>query len=134
MNKEIMLELKSDYVAKYQDGYPLLLKEALVDFEKVTQEGSVLNLFSPKKKFIAKAYHGLQNKGFGWILSRDVNEHIDARYFTTKIKTALKDISLMGYSNNIPNKLTIETIEKALKGVDVEVVDGVKGLFENLDD
>ena len=51
----------------------------------------------------------------------------------TKIKTALKDISLMGYSNNIPNKLTIETIEKALKGVDVEVVDGDKELFENLD-
>ena len=58
MKKEINLELKSDYVTKYQDGYPLLLKEALVDFDKVTQEGLILNLFSSKKKFIAKYTHG----------------------------------------------------------------------------
>ena len=89
MKKEINLELKSDYVTKYQDGYPLLLKEALVDFDKVTQEGLILNLFSSKKKFIAKAYHGKQNKGFGWILSFDKEQEINEAYFTTKIQSAL---------------------------------------------
>ena len=52
----------------------------------------------------------------------------------TKIKTVLNDISSNECSDNIPNKLTRETIEKALKGIDIEIVDGVKGLFENLDD
>ena len=89
MNKEIMVELKPDYVAKYEDGYPLLLKEAILHFDKITQEGSILNLFTPKKKFIAKAYHGLQNKGFGWILSQNAQEQIDTAYFTTQIQTAL---------------------------------------------
>ena len=89
MKKEINLILKSDYVSQYEDGYPLLLKEVLVDFEKVTQEGTIVNLLTSKKKFVAKAYHGLQNKGFGWILSRDQSESIDTTYFTTKIKTAL---------------------------------------------
>ncbi len=86
---KIDLELKSDYIAKYEEGYPLLLKEALVDFNKVTQEGMLLNLFGANKKFIAKAYYGNQNKGFGWILSYDKNEKIDLRFFSKKIKSAI---------------------------------------------
>ena len=38
MKKEISLNLKQDYVEKYQDGYPLLIKEALNDFDKVKEE------------------------------------------------------------------------------------------------
>ena len=90
MKKEIHLSLKSDYIEKYESGYPLLLKEALVDFDKVTEEGVLLNLYSSKKKFIAKAYHGLQNKGFGWILSSSLDENIDVSFFTKKISKAVK--------------------------------------------
>ena len=90
MNKEINVNVKQDYVQKYQEGYPLLVKEALIDFKKVTQEGMLLNLYTEKKKFIAKAYHGLQNKGFGWILSSSSSENIDTNYFTKKIKEAIQ--------------------------------------------
>ncbi len=91
MKKEISLNLKPDYIEKYENGYPLLLKEALSDFDKINQEGLILNLFTPKNKFIAKAYHGLQNKGFGWILSLDKSESIDASFFTKKIKEAMQN-------------------------------------------
>ena len=42
-----------------------------------------------QKKFIAKAYYGIQNKGYGWILTYDKNEKIDQNYFEKKIKEAI---------------------------------------------
>lgn len=89
MKKEINLTLKEEYIQKYSNSYPLLLKEALVDFDKVTQEGVLLNLYANNKKFIAKAYHGLQNKGFGWVLSEREDEVIDSSFFARKIKLAI---------------------------------------------
>ena len=43
-----------------------------------------------KKKFIAKAYYGIQNKGYGWILSYKEDEKIDISFFEKKIKAAVK--------------------------------------------
>jgi len=89
MNKEINLTIKSEYVSNYRDGYPLVSKEAVSDWNKVTNEGTIINLFDNKKKFIAKAYHGIQNKGYGWVLSLEEDEKIDSEYFTKKIRDAL---------------------------------------------
>ncbi len=89
MRKEINIELKSEYISKYEEAYPLLLKEALVDFNTLIPEGMLLNLLSTNHKFIAKAYYGNQNKGFGWILSSDKNEKIDLDFFIKKIKLAI---------------------------------------------
>ncbi len=90
MNSEINLILKEDYIDKYKNGYPLILKEAIVDWSKVSDEGSILNLLDSKKKFIAKGYYGIQNKGFGWVLSSLKDEKIDIDFFTRKIKSAIE--------------------------------------------
>ena len=90
MNKEIDLIVKPDFVQDYKDAYPLISKESVVDWSGVVEEGVVINLFDNKKKFIAKGYHGIQNKGYGWILSYKQDEKIDADYFTKKIKSAIK--------------------------------------------
>jgi len=90
MNKEINLIIKQEYVDNYKNGYPLLSKESILDLNILGCEGSVLNLVDSKNKFIAKAYHGIQNKGYGWILSLKQNEKIDVDFFKTKIKEAIK--------------------------------------------
>ena len=90
MNKEINVTVKSDYVVKYRDGYPLILKESISDWDKVPGEGTILNLFDNKRKFILKAYHGIQNKGYGWVLTLLQDEQIDVNFFTEKINAALK--------------------------------------------
>src|SRR5699024_12449925 len=41
--------------------------------------------------YVATAYYGLQNKGIGWVLSRDEKEVIDDSFFKNKIDLALKD-------------------------------------------
>ncbi len=90
MNREINLTIKPDYTSKYRDGYPLISKESISDWDKVQHEGTIINLLDNKKKFILKAYHGIQNKGYGWVLSTKQDEKIDVDFFSRKIKSALK--------------------------------------------
>ena len=90
MHKEIDLTIKSGYIKEYQDGYPLISKESIVDWNRVTAEGTIVNLLDDRKKFIAKGYYGKQNKGYGWVLSSKKDEKIDVSYFVKKIKSAIK--------------------------------------------
>ena len=90
MTQEISLTVKSEFIKPYKDGYPLISKESILNWDKVSEEGSVLNLVDEKGKFILKAYHGVQNKGYGWALSFDKNEKIDTAYFSKKISSAIE--------------------------------------------
>jgi len=89
MPQEIDLIVKSEFARTYKDAYPLISKESILKWDKVKQEGLVLNLFDEKKKFILKAYHGVQNKGYGWALSTCRDDKIDTAFFTKKIQAAL---------------------------------------------
>ncbi|MEA3228192.1 MAG: RlmI/RlmK family 23S rRNA methyltransferase, partial [Campylobacterota bacterium] len=88
--KEINLIIKQDYIEKYQNGYPLIDRESIVDWHKVEEEGTILNLLNSKKKFIAKGYYGIQNKGYGWVLSNKKEQKIDTSFFIHKIKSAIE--------------------------------------------
>jgi len=88
MSLNLDLTLKPDFVSKIQSGYPLLLKEFVKDWEKVKEEGSLLNLYDNKNRFIAQAYHGLQNKGHGWIISKEKQTELTSDFFVKKLQTA----------------------------------------------
>jgi 23S rRNA (cytosine1962-C5)-methyltransferase len=90
MNKEINLSIKPGYVKAYQDGYPLISKESVVDWSKVQDEGTILNLLDERKKFIVKGYYGKQNKGYGWVLSSRKEVKIDVSFFAGKIRSAIQ--------------------------------------------
>ena len=88
--QEIQVTVKPDFVEAYKKGYPLISKESIVSWGKVKEEGSVLNLVDEKGKFILKAYHGVQNKGYGWALSLKKDAKIDTAFFSKKIESALE--------------------------------------------
>ena len=90
MTQEIQVTVKPDFVEAYKKGYPLISKESIVSWESVKEEGSVLKLVDEKGKFILKAYHGVQNKGYGWALSTKKDEKVDSTFFTKKIESALE--------------------------------------------
>jgi 23S rRNA (cytosine1962-C5)-methyltransferase len=90
MNKAIDLTIKPQYVKNYMNGYPLISKDSIVDWSKVRSEGTIVNLLDERKKFIAKGYYGIQNKGYGWVLTSKKEEEINVSYFTHKIKTAIQ--------------------------------------------
>jgi len=89
MNNTINLKIKTKYIEEYQEKYPLIEKEIIENIVDLKEEGTIVNLISPKNKFIAKGYYGRQNKGYGWVLTYDKNEQIDKNFFIKKIKEAI---------------------------------------------
>ncbi|PLY07032.1 MAG: RlmI/RlmK family 23S rRNA methyltransferase [Arcobacter sp.] len=90
MYKEVDVIIKPRFIDEYKDGYPLISKESILNWDKISEEGTIINLLDNKKKFIAKGYHGIQNKGFGWVLTNTKNQKIDTEYFKARIKDAIE--------------------------------------------
>ncbi|WP_026695905.1 class I SAM-dependent rRNA methyltransferase [Peribacillus kribbensis] len=86
----IQLKIKSKFVSKYKSGYPLIQKEALLNVQALKEEGTLLSLSDEKNQFIGKGYYGRQNKGLGWILTRNEKERIDQEFFNKKMWEAVK--------------------------------------------
>lgn len=88
MTKTIELQLNAKNIADIKRGYPLILKDAILNPEALTSEGSIIRLVDRNWRFVAKGYYGEQNKGIGWVLTRKENEEIDFDFFESKIAAA----------------------------------------------
>jgi 23S rRNA (cytosine1962-C5)-methyltransferase len=89
MKTEMSIKIKSKFVSKLKSGYPLISKDALFNLNELNEEGSIIKLVDERNKFIAKGYFGKQNKGYGWVLSRNEHDQLDQSFFTKKIKLAI---------------------------------------------
>jgi 23S rRNA (cytosine1962-C5)-methyltransferase len=87
--QDIRLKVNSKFVNKYRSGFPLILTDAILNQKDLKEEGTVVNLVDEKNKFIAKGYYGRQNKGYGWVLSKNEHEKFDKNFFKNKIVAAL---------------------------------------------
>lgn len=85
MKKQVDLKIKSKYIKRYKNGYPLILKSAIENIDELYKEGTIVNLFDDKIKFIARGYYGKQNKGYGWVLTQKEDECIDIDFFRKKL-------------------------------------------------
>lgn len=91
MKKELTIKVKSKFVNKYKNGYPLIMKDALINQNELDEEGTIIKLVDDKNRFIAKGYYGRQNKGYGWILSQKENAQFDQRFFENKLKMVISE-------------------------------------------
>lgn len=89
MPKVIQLAIHPEYEQKYKSGYPLLFQDAVTHPQLLETEGAIVRLSDRKNRFIANAYLGKQNKGFGWVLSYDEQEAIDLAFFIHRLRSAL---------------------------------------------
>lgn len=89
MTNELSVQIHSKHKKKFENGYPLIFKEAIVNSERLKEEGTILKLEDEQGRFIGKGYYGRQNKGYGWVLTQQQNELIDQEFFVRKIQTAL---------------------------------------------
>lgn len=87
---QIELKVKPNFVAKISDGFPLILKEAVEPLDDSVTEGTLLKIVRPNGKNIGTGYYGKQNKGIGWVLTRDPLEKINQEFFEGKLKSALE--------------------------------------------
>ena len=86
--KEAALIVKSEFVTKYKNGYPLVSRDTLENPQVLREEGQIITLLDNKKSFIGKGYYGNQNKGCGWILSNSKNSVFDYKFFYNKLRNA----------------------------------------------
>jgi len=77
------------YIKRYQDGFPLITKDALISGVGPVNEGDIVHLVNQENKFIAKAYYGKQNKGIGWVLTTNRQMKLDAVFFLETIRKAI---------------------------------------------
>ncbi len=138
---EIDLIIKPEFVQKYRDGYPLISKDSISDLNRIKEEGVILNFLDTKGRFVAKGYHGIQNKGFGWILSSDKNEQIDKNYFAKKIKIALTCRDDFFSSKHTTAFRVFNGEGDGVGGISIDYFDGYymltwysKGIYEFKDD
>src|SRR5690606_23156713 len=75
--------------ASYAAGYPLIEKEALADTQMLKEEGSLLRLTDSQGRFLARGYYGKQNKGLGWIWTRNEEESIDQAFMERKLAKSI---------------------------------------------
>lgn len=90
MKTETLLYVKTSYIKRYRNGYPLVLEDSIININQAPEEGTIIKLFDENENFIGKGYYGRQNKGIGWILSMDEKEKISQAFFHGKIELALE--------------------------------------------
>lgn len=90
MTKAVRVQVKADFVKDLKAGYPLISKDAIKNSDVLKTEGALIDLYDEHNRFLAKGYYGIQNKGRGWVLSRNQHEVIDQAFFENKLKKALE--------------------------------------------
>lgn len=89
MRNELDIKVTETLAQDLQKGVPILMKDGFHEKDSL-EEGSILKLQNPSGKFIGKGYVGKQNKGIGWLLTKNENEKIDKSFFQKKIETAIQ--------------------------------------------
>ena len=88
MRQEISVTVTDKAKAEFQRGLPLIAKEALEEAEGLTAEGAILHLTDKAGRFLAKGYYGKQNKGYGWVLTRNKDEAINQAFIERTLREA----------------------------------------------
>ena len=82
------------------------------------------DLIDENNKFLAKGYYGKQNKGIGWVLSRDPNEKIDQPFFEKKLRAAVQNRSSF-YNDNDTTAFRVFNGEgDGIGGITIDFFDG----------
>lgn len=89
MTKTIDVQLNAKGITDLRKGYPLILKDVVLNPQVLKEEGSIVRFVDRNWRFMAKGYYGVQNKGIGWVLTRREEETIDFDFFESRIRAAL---------------------------------------------
>lgn len=87
--KHINITVKNKWLKTFEDKNPLIHEQAILKPGHLPKEGTLINLIDESGQFIGKGYYGQQNKGCGWIISRDKNVLVDRKFFSTLFSKAV---------------------------------------------
>jgi 23S rRNA (cytosine1962-C5)-methyltransferase len=84
----VTVQIETPFEKNVQNGNPLLYKDAIATSINL-EEGQVIDVVTKQNKFIGRGYYAIQNKGIGWILTREKNVPIDTAFFEQHLKKAI---------------------------------------------
>lgn len=84
----VTVKIETSFEKNVQNGNPLLYKDAIATSMNL-EEGQVIDVVTKQNKFIGRGYYAIQNKGIGWILTREKNVPIDSAFFEQHLKKAI---------------------------------------------
>ena len=87
MKNEMTVTVKDQLKNELAKGSPLITKEGLRG-EIDAPQGTLLRLVDEDGQFLATGYYGEQNKGVGWVLTRNQDEAIGQAFIERKFETA----------------------------------------------
>ncbi|MDG5790044.1 class I SAM-dependent rRNA methyltransferase [Evansella sp. AB-P1] len=124
MEKEVSLMVKPNVEKKYKGGYPLILKEAIMNLSDVKEEGTLIQLVDQRNSFIGRGYYGRQNKGYGWILTNKEKEIINESFFEKKLSTALQKRTVLFEDNQTTAFRLFNGEGDGIGGLTIDYYDG----------
>lgn len=116
MRQLVELQVDAKAIKDLTNGYPLILKDAIVTSEVEVEEGSLLHLVDKNGGYIATGYYGAQNKGIGWVLSRKEKETIDVKFLRTKFVKRQKSVQISLLPTIQAHSVYLTVRETALAG------------------
>lgn len=132
--------IDKDFVEKYKKGYPILSSD-FIDYKyNSDDEGKTVKLLDDKHKYIATAYLGKQNKGLGWVFSKNRRELFDSSFIQGKIKQALAEREVFFNDNSTNAFRLFNSYGDGIGGLTIDYYDGFlliywynKGIFKFAD-
>lgn len=80
MKTIVNVKVNKKAAVKLRKGYPLIEKDAVENSKVLKEEGMIIRILDEKKNYIGTGYYGVQNKGVGWVITREPEEYIDAAF------------------------------------------------------
>ncbi|ARK32836.1 class I SAM-dependent rRNA methyltransferase [Halalkalibacter krulwichiae] len=90
MRTELNVLIKKQAADKIRKGFPLIEQTALVRALPKVDEGAILHLFDESERYLGKGYYGKQNKGIGWVLTKDQHMKLETTFFNSHLKKAIE--------------------------------------------
>ncbi|MFA9556292.1 class I SAM-dependent rRNA methyltransferase [Evansella sp. AB-rgal1] len=122
--EEIQVKIKNSFAKKYQSGFPLLIKEAIINVQDLKEEGKLVKVIDERGEFLGRGYYGRQNKGYGWILTQKETELFDEAFFHKKISTALNRRSSLYQDDSTTAFRVFNGEGDGIGGVTIDYYDG----------
>lgn len=89
MESNAILTVKNKYRNDYRNGHPLITTDSVSNSSVLKAEGSLIKLVDESGEYLGTGYYGKQNKGIGWVVTRNEEETIDSAFFERKIADAI---------------------------------------------
>jgi len=119
--KKIKVNKKS--AQKIQKGYPLLVEQDFLGKIPADAMNELVELTDESNQFLATAYLSVQNKGIGWVLTRN-KEKIDGSFYEKYFAQA-KSLREIYYADELTNAFRLVNGEgDFLPGLTVDYYDG----------